>query len=110
MNEMNGQFPWSESGMRCLQEIHKSIDEAGGYDKMIEIVSIESIDNLYKYDTKRYQESIRKMYNKVYCKDIPEILGISEARYRRIIEEMGLLGTASYGGHKQRAIHYLKAI
>lgn len=101
-NEMRGQFPWSESGLRLIQEAHKMIDDNGGYENLLEIVSRENAENIYKRDTIVFKTHILKMHNKVHSKDIPGILGISESRYRAILDQMGLIGKATYRTPKIR--------
>lgn len=108
--EMRGQFPWSESGMRCLQEIHRLIDESGGYEKLLDIVDMETVDNLYRYDTKRFKDKILKMHNKVHGKDIPGILGISESRYRRCLVELELIGKGTRKTPKIRTNEFLRKV
>lgn len=102
-NEMRGQYTWTESGMKLLQECHRMIDDNGGYEKLLEIVARENAENLYRRDTIVFKANILKMHNKVHSKDIPGILGISESRYRAILEEMGLIGFASHRTPKLRA-------
>lgn len=100
--EIKGQYDWSESGLRLLQDIQRIIDYNGGFEKMAEIVESENSDNKYRRDTMMFKDHILKMHNKVHSKDIPNILGISESRYRAILDDMGLIGKATYRTPKLR--------
>lgn len=109
MNEMNGNFPWSPSGIHCLKSIQSTIENEGGIEKFTEIIIEELEGNSYKCEMRTLKDKIRLMYGKVYCKDIPVILGMSQCMFRSILDEMELTGTsAGNGQHKTRAIHFLK--
>ena len=100
--EIKGQFEWTESGLELLQRIQNIINENGGIDKMAVLVSNELESHSYKKDVITLRTKIKKMYGRVYTKDIPSILGISDSYYRKLILDMGIVGTANSGTYKQR--------
>lgn len=104
MNEMHGQFAWSESGLKLLQTVQEIVDKNGGIEKYrLTIESEVGQDNSYKKNMTNIKKKILMMHNKIYSKDIPKILEISEGEYRKLIHEMKIVGQAKSGGYKKRA-------
>lgn len=90
---MNGQFEWSESGLRLLQTIQTIVWENGGNDKMYFRMLEEVSDNKYQRYRSKITDHVRTLRRSgVKSSDIIDVLNISESELNRVIRELVLEG------------------
>lgn len=86
---MNGEHEWSDSGLRCLQNIQIEIERHGGAEKMYFKILEETAENKYIRYRSRLSDNVRTLKrSNVRAEVIMDVLMITKTELDKIIREL----------------------
>lgn len=94
---MNGEFEWSESGLRLLQTIQKIVADNGGEEEMYLKMYVESNESSYKQNKVSIKSQVRTLKkNNVKHSVIMEVLNLTSNQLSQIVEDLRVSELRNY--------------
>lgn len=94
---MNGEFEWSESGLRLLQTIQKIVADNGGEEEMYLKMYVESNESSYKQNKVSIKSQVRTLKkNNVKHSVIMEVLNLTSNQLSQIVEDLRVSELKNY--------------
>lgn len=94
---MNGEYEWSESGLRLLQTIQKIVADNGGEEEMYLKMYVESNESSYKQNKVSIKSQVRTLKkNNVKHSVIMEVLNLTSNQLSQIVEDLRVSELKNY--------------
>lgn len=89
MSNMQGQFPWSDSGLNLLKIIEGIVEDNGGSDEMYIKVFVEVTENSWKRNRVAVRHKIKALrYNRVPRNVIKDVLNLTDHELEMISRDI----------------------